>query len=70
MKGRYVRHIVEHKNLVNRHQRRRDEAQLRHKGDSPHGLGKQPKRNTHKVKKAKRLQAKASRQKNRRICHV
>ena len=61
MKGRYVRHIVEHKNLVNRHQRRKDEAQLRHKGDSPHGLGKQPKRSARKLRKAKRLMAKASR---------
>ena len=29
----------------NRHQRRADEAKLRHKGNTPHGLGKRKPRN-------------------------
>lgn len=35
----YVRHIVEHKG-PNRAERRKMEAQARHKGNTPHGLSK------------------------------
>ena len=40
----YPRYIRE-AHSPNRHQRRATEAQLRHKGDTPHGLGKRKPRN-------------------------
>ena len=41
IRGKY---LVKHER-PNRHQRRSDEAKLRHKGDTPHGLGKRKPRN-------------------------